>query len=312
MASASSSAPLFRGVVPPVATPLNADYSVDFPSLTRNLENMLAAGMHGLFMLGSTGEVAFHDAPTRRAILEHAVKVVNGRAPIFAGVVDPTTDRVIAHAKDAKAIGADAIVVTSPFYARTSQKEIADHFRYVRAAVDLPLIAYDIPVCVQYKLERATTVALAREGTIAGLKDSSGDDGNFRYVRLDTAGLPGFFMMTGSEILVDSALMMGADGVVPGLGNVDPHGYVRLWNAAQAGDWAAARQEQERLCRLFEIVRISLPRTSQGSAGVGAFKTAMRRLGIIATNRMARPQQDLDDAEAAKVDAILKSVGLLD
>lgn len=306
-----ATAPLFTGVVPPVATPLNADYSVDYASLTRNLENLLSAGMHGLFMLGSTGEVAFHDAPTRRAILEHAMKVVNGKVPVFAGVIDPTTDRVIEHAKDAKAIGVDAIVVTSPFYARTSQKEIADHFRYIRDAVDVPLVAYDIPVCVHYKLERATTVALAREGTIAGLKDSSGDDGNFRFVRLDTADVAGFFMMTGSEILVDSAIQMGADGVVPGLANVDPHGYIRLWNAAKAGDWATARLEQERLCKLFEMVWVAMPRVSAGSAGVGAFKTAMRRLGLIATNRMARPQQDLNDAEAAKVEACLKAAGLL-
>ena len=70
----------------------------------------------------------------------------------------------------------------------------------------------------------------------------------------------------------------------PGLANVDPHGYVRLWDAAQAGDWAAARAEQERLCRLFEIVWVACRRTSAGSAGVGAFKTAMRSLGVIATN----------------------------
>jgi 4-hydroxy-tetrahydrodipicolinate synthase len=307
-----STNPLFRGIVPPVATPLNPDYSVDYPALTRNLENLVSAGMHGLFVLGSTGEVAFHDVPTRRAILEHAVKVVNGRAPIFAGVIDPTTDRVIQHARDAKAIGVDAIVVTSPFYARTSQKEIGDHFRYIRDAVDVPLVAYDIPVCVNYKLERSTTVALARDGTLAGVKDSSGDDGNFRFVMLDTADIPGFFMMTGSEILVDTALQMGADGVVPGLANVDPHGYVRLWNAAEAGDWVTARKEQERLCRLFEMVWVASSRVSAGSAGVGAFKTAMRRLGLIATNRMARPQQDLNAEEAAKVEAILRSAGLLD
>src|SRR5690606_8112916 len=100
-------------------------------------------------------------------------------------------------------------------------------------------------------------------------------------------------------------------GVVPGLANVDPHGYVRLWNHMQAGDHAAARKEQERLCQLFEIVRISLARTSAGSAGVGAFKTAMRSLGIIANNTMARPQRTLNDEETARINDILKSIGLL-
>ena len=202
-------------------------------------------------------------------------------------------------------------MVTAPFYTRTNQAETVDHFRYIKDAVDLPVIAYDIPVCVGLKLDRKTTVTLAKEGVIAGLKDSSGDDGNLRYVLADMKDDADFFGMTGSEIVVDSVLAMGAHGVVPGLANVDPHGYVKLWNLVQAGDFAAARAEQERLCKLFEIVWISTARTSAGSAGVGAFKTAMRQLGIIATNTMARPQRHLNDEETAKVDAVLKSVGLL-
>lgn len=303
--------PMFTGVVPPVVTPLNEDFSVDYASFTRVLENLIDAGVHGLFVLGSTSEVIFHDAPTRKAITEHAIKIANGRVPVLVGVIDPTTDRVIDHSLTAKAAGADGVVVTAPFYTRTNQAETIDHFRYIKDAVDLPIIAYDIPVCVGLKLERKTTVTLAREGAIVGLKDSSGDDGNLRYVLADMAEDKQFFGMTGSEIVVDSVLAMGAHGVVPGLGNVDPHGYVKLWNLVQAGDLAAARAEQERLCKLFEIVWISTGRTSAGSAGVGAFKTAMRSLGIIATNTMARPQRALNDEETGKVDAILKSVGLL-
>jgi 4-hydroxy-tetrahydrodipicolinate synthase len=118
--------------------------------------------------------------------------------------------------------------------------------------------------------------------------------------------------MTGSEIVVDSALAMGAQGVVPGLGNVDPAGYVKIWNLMQAGDYAGAKAEQERLCSLFEIVRVSLERTSPGSAGVGAFKTAMQLLGVISSNTMARPQRTLNAEEASRIQAIVKNAGLLD
>ena len=267
--------------------------------------------MHGLFFLGSTGEVVFHDEATRRAILEHAVRVVDGRVPVLAGVVDPTTDRMIGHARTAAAIGADAVVVTAPFYTRTSQPEIVDHFRYVAEDADVPVIAYDIPVCVHVKLERATIATLAREGTIAGLKDSSGDLGNFRAVLADTADVSGFFVMTGGELDVDAALLMGAHGCVPGLGNVDPAGYVRLWNHARNGDWEQARREQERLCRLFGIIRPGLPRASVGAAGVGGFKTALRAMGVIAGNTMARPQRSLNDAEAVEVTEVLRSVGMM-
>lgn len=303
--------PLFTGVVPPVVTPLTASFEVDYPSYERVLEHLIGNGVHGLFVLGSTSEVVFHNEATRRAIVERAVKIADGRVPVIVGVIDPATDRVIGHAKAAQDAGAAAVVVTAPFYTRTNQAETIDHFRYVREALDIPVIAYDIPVCVGLKLDRKTTVTLAREGTIAGLKDSSADDGTLRYILTDTSDLPDFFAMTGSEIVVDSVLNMGAHGVVPGLANVDPAGYVRLWSHCQAGNAAAARAEQERLCRLFEMVWVSVARTSAGSAGVGAFKTAMRQLGIIDTNVMARPQRALDDAEARRIEAILRDTGLL-
>ncbi|MBB2714586.1 dihydrodipicolinate synthase family protein [Rhizobium sophoriradicis] len=301
----------FKGVVPPVVTPLNKDYTVDYPSYTRVLENLIEAGCHGLFVLGSTSEVIFHDEQTRQEIIEHSAKVINGRVPLIVGVIDPTTDRVINHARIAKSAGADAVVVTAPFYTVTSQAETIDHFRYIRDAVDVPLIAYDIPVCVHVKLQRQTSVTLAKEGTIIGIKDSSGDDGSFRYVLLDLADNKDVFLMTGSEIVVDTALQMGAHGVVPGIANVDPHGYVRLWNAAQRGDWVAARKEQERLCRLFEIVWVGAGRVSGGAAGIGAFKAAMKSLGIIDTALMPRPRAALNEAETARIDQILRATGLL-
>ncbi|WP_064681176.1 dihydrodipicolinate synthase family protein [Rhizobium bangladeshense] len=301
----------FKGVVPPVITPLNKDYTVDYRSYTRVLENLIEAGCHGLFVLGSTSEVIFHDEQTRQEIIEHSAKVINGRVPLIVGVIDPTTDRVINHARIARSAGADAVVVTAPFYTVTSQAETIDHFRYIRDAVDVPLIAYDIPVCVHVKLQRQTSVTLAKEGTIIGIKDSSGDDGNFRYVLLDLVDNKDVFLMTGSEIVVDTALQMGAHGVVPGIANVDPHGYVRLWNAAQRGDWVAARKEQERLCRLFEIVWVGAGRVSGGAAGIGAFKAAMKSLGIIDTALMPRPRAALDEAETARIDQILRATGLL-
>lgn len=300
-----------QGVVPPVVTPLNADFTVDYPSFTRVIEHLIAGGVHGLFFLGSTSEVVFHDEATRDRILAHAVETVAGRLPVLAGVVDPATDRVIGHARRAAALGVDGVVVTAPFYTRTSQPETLDHFRHVAAASPVPIIAYDLPVSVHTKLARDTISALAREGAIAGLKDSSGDAGGLRYVIADMADRPDFFAMTGGELDVDGALLMGAHGVVPGLGNVDPAAYVRLYDAARRNDWAAAKAEQQRLCRLFGIVWCGTPRTSPGASGVGGFKTAMRAMGLIATNTMARPQRSLDANESTRVEAIIRDAGLI-
>lgn len=299
------------GIIPPVVTPLTPDFEVDEASLRRVLRHLLGGGVHGLFLLGSTSEVVFMDAPQRREVLRIAVDEVAGRVPLLAGVIDPTTDRVIAHARDARDAGADGLVVTAPFYARTSQLEIVEHFRAVHEAVALPIMAYDIPVCVGVKLERPTLRQMRREGLIVGLKDSSGDDTNFRLLARECADDPAFRLFTGSELMVDTALLLGAHGCVPGLGNVDPAAYVALYDAARREDWRAARYLQERLIRLFAVALQGTPRTSAGASGVGGFKTALRVMNLITHHHMHRPNLPLNEQEVAQVRAILEAEELL-
>ncbi|ACO48052.1 dihydrodipicolinate synthase family protein [Deinococcus deserti] len=301
----------FHGIIPPVVTPLTPDYQVDETALRQVIRHLLLGGVHGLFLLGSTSEVVFMDAPARREVLRIAVDETQGRVPLLAGVIDPTTDRVIAHARDAQAAGVDGLVVTAPFYARTSQTEIIEHFRAIRQAVPLPIMAYDIPVCVHVKLERATLRTLRAEGLIEGLKDSSGDDTNFRLLALECQNDPDFRLFTGSELMVDTAFQVGAHGCVPGLGNVDPAAYVALYDTARTGDWVKARQIQERLIRLFSIALQGAPRTSGGASGVGGFKTALKLMGLIPYHHMNRPNLPLNDQETERVGAILREGGLL-
>ena len=300
-----------HGIVPPVVTPLTPDFQVDKPSLRRVVRHLLDGGVHGLFVLGSTSEVVFLDARQRAEVMATIAEENNGRVPLVAGVIDTTTDKVIAHARQALDMGMQGLVVTAPFYTRTSQAEIIEHFTMIRDAVDLPILAYDIPVCVHSKLERATLRTLHERGVICALKDSSGDDGNMRMVMRDFAARPDFAVLTGSEIVVDSALMVGAHGCVPGLGNVDPAGYVRLYDAARRGDWAAARREQERLIELFQIVFQGVPETSPNASGVGGFKTAMQLMGLIQHRHMSRPNKVLSEEKVERVKAIVARAGLI-
>lgn len=302
----------FGGVIPPVCTPFTEDGELDVPSLERLLRFMLDDGVHGVFMLGSTSETATLSDAQREQILEVAVGTVAGQVPVMAGVIDMSTARMIAHGQTALRLGVDALVSTGPFYIRPNQAEIAAHFRTLRAAVDLPIFAYDIPSATQIKLERSTLAMLAAEGVIAGMKDSSGDDANFRGLVMDTRDMAGFSVFTGSELMVDSALMIGAAGVVPGLGNVDPAGYVRIYDAVRAGDFATARAEQDRLYRLFEIIRQAAPRrTGFTAAAVGGFKTALQLRGVIANNVPGTPMTRLDAEEIARVRTIVEAAGLL-
>lgn len=297
------------GVIPPVCTPMTPDHEVDAGSLVRLVDHLLAAGVDGLFVLGSTSEVAYLTDAQRRLVLDTVVGHAGGRVPVLAGVIDMTTPRVLDHARVAAAAGVDALVATAPFYTRTHPTEIRTHFRIIADKSGLPVYAYDLPVSVHTKLTADLLLDLAAEGVLAGVKDSSGDDGAMRQVILRRNA--GFSVLTGSEVTVDAALWMGADGVVPGLGNVDPHGYVRLVAAAARGDWEAAREEQERLVRLFEMVRVGGGRMGGSSSGLGAFKAALHLRGIIDHPTTAPPQVPLDAAETGRIGKLLAAAGLL-
>nr|WP_027927520.1 dihydrodipicolinate synthase family protein [Amycolatopsis benzoatilytica] len=305
-------APL-RGVVPPVCTPLTADFEVDVPSLERLLDHLLDAEVDGVFVLGSTSEVAFLPDAHRRTVLETAVAHVAGQVPVLAGAIDMTTLRVLGQVQTAAAAGCDGVVVTAPFYTRTHPAEIDRHFRLVAQHSPVPVFAYDLPVSVHTKLPADLLPAWAADGVLAGLKDSSGDESAMRMAALatrDTA--PAFSILTGSETTVDTALRMGAHGVVPGLGNVDPHGYVRLYRQCAAGEWDAAAKEQERLIRLFDLVNAgSTDRMGRGSSALGAFKAALHLLGVIGDAVTAPPQIPLDASEIEYVRTCLAESGLL-
>jgi 4-hydroxy-tetrahydrodipicolinate synthase len=301
-----------HGIIPPVCTPFHDDYSIDHASLERLVNYLVDGGVHGLFALGSTSEMAYLTPNQRSEALEALVAFNKGRVPVLAGVIDMTTAQVVAHGLEARRLGADALVVTAPYYIRASQKEVIDHFREIHRAVGLPIMAYDIPVAVQAKLAPETLRTLASEGTIVGLKDSSGADALMRGLILDTQDTPSFRIFTGSELLVDGAFLMGAHGCVPGLGNVDPAGYARLYDLCMAGQWDQARREQERLYRLFRIIEAcAIPGIGVGANAMGGFKTALMLLGVIATNQVGRPQTRYDQAGVDKVAQLLREDGLL-
>jgi 4-hydroxy-tetrahydrodipicolinate synthase len=301
------------GIVPPVCTPLDAEGEVDTASLERHIGFLLDGGVHGLFVLGSSGEVAYLTDAQRDHVLEVAVKVAGGQVPVLAGVIDMTTNRVVDHGLRAKARGADAIVATVPFFARSVHPaEVRLHFRKVRERAGLPVVAYDLPVSVNNKLDLSVLLELAAEGVIDGVKDSSNDIHGFRAFVTGTREFEAFSVLTGSELVVDCALFLGADGAVPGLANVCPHEYVALYESSMSGDWDKARDIQARLVRIFDITACADPaKKGASSSGLGGFKTALMLRSVIASNTTALPQITLDAGEIGAVKAVMVREGLL-
>lgn len=298
------------GIIPPVVTPFTPDGQIDRASLVRLVNHFVDADVDGLFALGSTGEVAYLSDAQRREVVEVVCEANAGRLPVVVGCIDLTWARVVDQAKTLASDGVAAVVATAPLYARNSMAEINDHFRAIAAGSPVPLIAYDVPVRVGVKLLPEQLVQLGAEGAIIAVKDSSGDDVSFRrlVVQNRAAGSP-LQVLTGHEVVCDGMVLAGADGIVPGLANVDAAGYVRLWQAATAGDWAAAAGEQERLNVLMEVAFQALGRSGD-ACGVGGFKTAMAHLGLIDSATMAKPVEALDGEVADRVRAIVDGLGL--
>lgn len=316
MNTSTAHRPFGTGVVIPVCTPLTRDDDVDVSSLRRHLDHLITLGVDGVFMLGTCGEFGFLTDIQRVEVVRTTVDHVDGRVPVLVGVSDTASERAVQQVELLMSFGdrgPDGAVATTPFFAATGTLEIAAHFRRIKQALgDLPLFGYENPPRVNgASIPVETVLELAADGTFAGFKDSSGDQAYLEAILAgrQEQGLHNFRVLSGSEVQATAALRAGADGLVPGLGNVDPAGYVRLM-ATAGKDEATADEEQERLRALFTIVSIQTHAPMGGSSrSLGAFKAAMRLLGLIDEDRCAPPSVLYDDADRAQVASILRAHG---
>jgi 4-hydroxy-tetrahydrodipicolinate synthase len=301
-----------HGVIPPVASPMHPDGRLDVESFKRLCSFLIENGAHGLFALGSTSEFAALTDDERATAMHIAAQTAAGRVPVLAGIMETSAARVIQQGLRAKAAGVDAVVLAAPYYHSHSQAELINHFRAVKREVGLPIMAYDIPVMVKVKLEPRTLITLASEGTIIGLKDSSGNWEQFREVIIGARDIPTFRIFTGSELLVDMALFMGAHGVVPGVGNVVPRDYVTLYDLAKHGQWAEAQRLQTKLIAFFKkLIGQGSAAMSFSASALGGFKAGLKALGVIAHTTTAPPMSAFTAAEEEKVRDLMHEFGYI-
>jgi 4-hydroxy-tetrahydrodipicolinate synthase len=299
-----------HGIIPPMVTPLTPDEEVDHPSLRRLVNFLIEEGVHGVWVLGTTGEFASLDARQRAAAIATAVEAAAGRVPVIANISDASTYRAIEHAKAAREAGADAIELLPPYYYVNEQDELLAHFREMRSRVDLPLLAYNIPQNVKVKFTVGTVLKLAQEGAIVGLKDSQNDLDWFRQVLIESRdrGLS-LRCFLGTRILIDAGVLIGGAGSIPGIANIAPRACVEVYEAARRGDWAAADVATQKVLAATRIAQVA----GGGSATAASFasmKTALKLKGILDSAMVSRPLRPLTESEEAKVADFLPTVGL--
>jgi 4-hydroxy-tetrahydrodipicolinate synthase len=241
------------GVVPPLITPFVEPGEVDAVAYARLVEHVVAGGCSGLFVLGGCGEGAWLTSSQREATVAAAVAAAAGRVPVLAGAMLTATGLVCEAVRQAEAKGADAVVVGSPYYMEVDPAAIERHVEAVLRAVDIPVLLYNIPPATHSTLPPATVGRLGAEARVLGIKDSSGDLGTFQRYLAVKHDRPTFRVLQGNELCASSSLLLGGDGLVPGMANFAPALYVSLRSAAAEGDAARCATIQRVITDLWAI-----------------------------------------------------------
>jgi 4-hydroxy-tetrahydrodipicolinate synthase len=284
-----------HGIIPPVVTPMQANEDLDLPRLRQSFDRLLAAGVHGLFVLGTTGEFYALAEDEKQAVVAEAVAHIHKRVPLIAGTGAETTREAVRLTQMAEREGADAVAVITPYFVHPTQQEIIDHFRRVAESTSLPLFLYSNPAMAGgVKIDVDTVARLAEVPNIVGMKDSFGDLTTLiEYVR---AVPPPFQVFQGRDTLIEAALAYGAAGAVPGTANIFPQMAVAIYEAHRRGDHAAARAAQTKFSPLRLVLAV-------GTAP-GAIKAAMNLLGVeVGPSRS--PLAPFNAAQKQKVQAVL-------
>lgn len=241
------------GIVPPMITPLNEAGDVDESAVNRLIEFMIQGGVGGIFVLGSSGESPWLTARQRQVLLRAAVDAVAGRVPLLVGALESGTSRTLEALYEAEDSGADIVVVGAPYYFQADEHLIIKHVEALAAQSKLPLMYYNIPSMTHNPLSAAGIKQLLGLDQLIGIKDSTGDTEQFQNLLQLKSVRPDFLVFQGAERQGAEALQAGADGVVPGLGNLAPAPFAALFAHAAAGEWAAAHRLQQQINQLWEL-----------------------------------------------------------
>jgi 4-hydroxy-tetrahydrodipicolinate synthase len=287
---------LFKGVITALITPLR-DGNVDEAAFEALLERQIAAGVHGVVPVGTTGESATLTTEEHKALVERTVALARGRVRVIAGAGASATGKAIELVRHAKTVGADGALVVTPYYNRPSQAGLKAHFEAIAEAVQLPVLLYNVPGRTGVDLADQTVAELSVHPNIVGIKDATGDMGRVSWMRANIAGQ--FDLISGDDASFLGYVAHGGVGVISVTSNVAPEAMVALWNALQAGDLALARSWQDRLIGLHRGLFIdSSPSPAKYALSRLGLCGEDVRLPLVPTRADARPVIDAAMAAA--------------
>ncbi len=295
-----------RGIIPPMVTPLVARDELDHAGLERLVEHVLAGGVHGLFLLGTTGEGPSLGYRLRCELIERVCRQVEGRVPVLVGVTDTAFTESVTLAEHAADEGAAAVVLSAPYYFPAGQPELAEYVESIVPELPLPVFLYNMPSHTKLTFEPDTLRrAIALPGVV-GMKDSSGDMDYFRRVAALLKGRPDFSLLMGPEAMLADAMRLGAHGGVCGGANLVPGLFVELHEALCQND---ARRIEPLQAKVVQLGAALYTIGQYGSSIIKGLKCALSCLGIC-NDLPAEPFRPFGQEKREQVRRVLRELDI--
>jgi 2-dehydro-3-deoxy-D-pentonate aldolase len=298
--------PQFYGIIPPLVTPLRSPRELDVEGLERLLEHVITGGVHGVFMLGSTGEALSLSHRAQRDVVDNACRIARGRVPVLVGITDTSFEESVELARHAAAAGAQALVITAPYYYLIGHAESASYLEHLVAELPLPVLLYNIPKLTKIPLEVETVRRMMNIDRIVGIKDSSGDMSYVRELLALAKGRKDWSVLVGDESLMVDTVRAGGHGGVTGGANYSPRLYADLYDAAARGDETRQAVLSKELSKLAQIHGMG----TYVSGGITGIKFALSLMGICG-DCVAEPLSSLSEPDKERIRAALANTELL-
>lgn len=245
--------PVFKGSCTAIVTPFS-EHGVDYERLKKNLEFQYENGTSAVVVCGTTGENATHTPNEHDELVRVTVRTVNGRMKVIAGIGSNNTENALRAAENAKYSGADAVLMVTPYYNKTTQKGLVEHFSYVADRVDIPMILYNVPSRTGIGITADTCKVLSQHPNINGIKEASGDIALAAKIR----SLCGddLYIWSGNDDCTIPLMSLGALGVISVASNIVPGAVAKLCALCLEGSYAEATELYAKYASLFSALFI--------------------------------------------------------
>ena len=290
---------VFKGMASAIVTPMKEDLSVDYDALGRFIDFQIENGINALVVMGTTGENATIEPEEQKEVIRFTVEKTAKRVPVIAGVGTNNTDHVLHNTKNACEVGADALLVVTPYYNKATQNGLIAHFTAIADASTVPLILYNVPGRTGCNLLPATVEKLAEHPNIVGLKEASGNMS--QAVELFARCGDKLDIYSGEDALTVPMMAMGGAGTISVLSNVVPKEAVAMTDACIAGNYDTAARWQ---CKLLPLINALFSEVNPIPA-----KAAVSALGFGA-DALRLPLTKMEDATRAKLMNEMRKLGL--